>query len=120
MFGQRLTLTLVARRSRHFAGTRFRKRGISHQVGIRGQEVLYVCMFWGVRYQEEGLVWVVGGKPGRALERAMEQHDGVLTADMIVMKCFCYSNEPAHVTFHVSALQLLLHGSMPDMLHRMM
>lgn len=42
VFGQRLTLTLVARRSRHFAGTRFRKRGISHQVGRRGQEVFTV------------------------------------------------------------------------------
>lgn len=65
-------------------------------------------------------MWVVGGEPGRALEGATEQHDGVLTADMIVIKCFCYSNEQAHVTLHISTLQLSLHGSMPDMLHRMM
>lgn len=29
VFGRALTLTLLARRSRHFAGTRFRKRGLS-------------------------------------------------------------------------------------------
>jgi len=31
VFGRPLTLTLLARRSRHFAGTRFKKRGISDQ-----------------------------------------------------------------------------------------
>ena len=29
LFGQPLALTLIARRSRHFAGTRFRKRGVN-------------------------------------------------------------------------------------------
>lgn len=29
VFGRRLTLTLIARRSRHFAGTRYRRRGIN-------------------------------------------------------------------------------------------
>ena len=30
LFGRTLTLTLLARRSKHFAGTRFRKRGVSN------------------------------------------------------------------------------------------
>jgi hypothetical protein len=38
VFGRQLTLTLVARRSRHFAGTRYRKRGISAQ-GFVANEV---------------------------------------------------------------------------------
>ncbi|PNG99027.1 Polyphosphoinositide phosphatase, partial [Tetrabaena socialis] len=29
IYGRPLTLTLIARRSRHFAGTRFRKRGLN-------------------------------------------------------------------------------------------
>jgi len=31
VFGRPITLTLLARRSRHFAGTRFKKRGINDQ-----------------------------------------------------------------------------------------
>lgn len=38
VFGRQLTMTLVARRSRHFAGTRYRKRGISAQ-GFVANEV---------------------------------------------------------------------------------
>jgi hypothetical protein len=38
VFGRALTLTLLARRSRHFAGTRFRKRGVSSQ-GFVANEV---------------------------------------------------------------------------------
>lgn len=38
VFGRPLTLTLVSRRSRHFAGTRYRKRGISAQ-GFVANEV---------------------------------------------------------------------------------
>jgi hypothetical protein len=38
VFGRQLTLTLVSRRSRHFAGTRYRKRGISAQ-GFVANEV---------------------------------------------------------------------------------
>jgi hypothetical protein len=38
IFGRQLTLTLVARRSRHFAGTRYRKRGINDQ-GFVANEV---------------------------------------------------------------------------------
>ena len=30
LFGRTLTLTLLARRSKHFAGTRFRKRGVNN------------------------------------------------------------------------------------------
>ncbi len=33
VFGQTLSITLVARRSRHFAGTRYQKRGVNHEVG---------------------------------------------------------------------------------------
>jgi hypothetical protein len=33
--GQQLTLTLVARRSRYFAGTRFQKRGVNHEARLR-------------------------------------------------------------------------------------
>ena len=29
LFGRRLTVTLIARRSKHFAGTRYRKRGVN-------------------------------------------------------------------------------------------
>lgn len=32
VLGQPLTITLVARRSRHFAGTRYQKRGVNHEV----------------------------------------------------------------------------------------
>ena len=32
VFGKALTVTLVARRSRHFAGTRYQKRGVNHEV----------------------------------------------------------------------------------------
>jgi hypothetical protein len=38
LFGRHITLTLVARRSRHFAGTRYRKRGINDQ-GFVANEV---------------------------------------------------------------------------------
>ncbi|KAF6261283.1 SAC domain-containing protein [Scenedesmus sp. NREL 46B-D3] len=38
VFGRSLTLTLLARRSRHYAGTRFRKRGLSSQ-GFVANEV---------------------------------------------------------------------------------
>ncbi|GBF98113.1 phosphoinositide phosphatase [Raphidocelis subcapitata] len=38
VFGRQLTITLVARRSRHFAGTRYRKRGINDQ-GFVANEV---------------------------------------------------------------------------------
>eukprot|EP00878_Enallax_costatus_P019817 GHUV01020920.1.p1 GENE.GHUV01020920.1~~GHUV01020920.1.p1 ORF type:complete len:519 (+),score=162.58 GHUV01020920.1:114-1559(+) len=38
VFGRQLTMTLLARRSRHFAGTRFRKRGLSAQ-GFVANEV---------------------------------------------------------------------------------
>ena len=31
VFGRTLTLTVVARRSKHFAGTRYRKRGVNDQ-----------------------------------------------------------------------------------------
>jgi hypothetical protein len=31
VFGRTVTLTLLARRSRHFAGTRFKKRGLNDQ-----------------------------------------------------------------------------------------
>lgn len=40
VFGRTLTLTLVARRSRHFAGTRYRKRGINDQ-GFVANEVCW-------------------------------------------------------------------------------
>ena len=38
MFGRQLTITLIARRSRHFAGTRYRKRGLNPQ-GFVANEV---------------------------------------------------------------------------------
>lgn len=41
VFGRPLTLTLLARRSRHFAGTRFKKRGISDQ----GKVGVVSCLF---------------------------------------------------------------------------
>lgn len=34
LFGRALTLTLISRRSKHFAGTRYRKRGVNDQVGV--------------------------------------------------------------------------------------
>ena len=37
LFGRTLTLTLLARRSKHFAGTRFRKRGVSNSGCVRGR-----------------------------------------------------------------------------------
>jgi hypothetical protein len=45
VFGRQITITLVARRSRHFAGTRFRKRGLNDlgQVGDGGQAGPLVC-----------------------------------------------------------------------------
>jgi len=32
VFGRNLSLTLIARRSRHFAGTRYLKRGVNQKV----------------------------------------------------------------------------------------
>jgi len=32
LFGRQITITLIARRSRYFAGTRYRKRGINDKV----------------------------------------------------------------------------------------
>jgi hypothetical protein len=37
VLGRPLTLTLLARRSRHFAGTRFKKRGLNNQGKVQGQ-----------------------------------------------------------------------------------
>ena len=42
IFGRVLTVTLVARRSREFAGTRFKKRGLNDQ-GRVANEVETVC-----------------------------------------------------------------------------
>eukprot|EP00951_Prasinocladus_malaysianus_P040499 scaffold466466_cov51-Prasinocladus_malaysianus.AAC.1 len=42
VFGKILRVTLIARRSRHFAGTRYRKRGVNKQAGILN-EIGYVA-----------------------------------------------------------------------------
>ena len=34
VFGQTLTIALIARRSRHFAGTRYQKRGVNNEVSV--------------------------------------------------------------------------------------
>lgn len=70
VFGRQLTMTLVARRSRHFAGTRYRKRGISAQ-GFVANEVEteqivdagVVPFFLGggnILFEREGQVVVLG------------------------------------------------------------
>lgn len=43
LFGRPITLTLVARRSRHFAGTRYRKRGINDQGFVANEVGARVC-----------------------------------------------------------------------------
>ena len=48
VFGQTLTITLVARRSRHFAGTRYQKRGVNHEVsGVSSFAGCCACLLAG-------------------------------------------------------------------------
>ena len=50
VYGRPLTLTLIARRSRHFAGTRFRKRGINDGGKVANEvETEQVRGGWGMQ-----------------------------------------------------------------------
>lgn len=51
MFGRQLTITLVARRSRHFAGTRYRKRGLNDRGNVANEveteQIVDAGIDWG-------------------------------------------------------------------------
>jgi hypothetical protein len=57
VFGRALTLTLLARRSRHFAGTRFRKRGLSSQGFVANEVETEQIVDAGIDWATGQLLW---------------------------------------------------------------
>ncbi|KIZ00821.1 hypothetical protein MNEG_7144 [Monoraphidium neglectum] len=57
LFGRHITLTLVARRSRHFAGTRYRKRGINDQGFVANEVETEQIVDAGVDWATGQLLW---------------------------------------------------------------
>lgn len=100
VFGQTLTITLVARRSRHFAGTRYQKRGVNHEGRVANDVETEQIVWAGVdrRNASPSLSSVVQVRGSIPLYWSQQQQGSRLSKPDILLQTFdpLYSATRAH------------------------
>jgi hypothetical protein len=92
VFGRALTLTLLARRSRHFAGTRFRKRGLSSQGFVANEVETEQIVDAGIDWATGQPLWsamvqVSVLRTSNHIVCVQEQHSTVVSHSQLARKC---------------------------------
>ena len=97
VYGRTLTLTVVARRSKHFAGTRYRKRGVNDQGQVANDVEIEQLVCTGYDAQS-----------GRALISSVVQVNPTHQMLIVILSISACSSAPAPTISGLMLMQIML------------